>query len=191
MGSKQTWEGWRQQLWMEEYGYSFWKRNVLRFDLNESWKGFCQRWRGRSFYVEGPKTKKVREPTVESLMQGIWRPESIRSRVESVGLGGYVKLKIVTEIRQSSVGATFIAASVYDLSCTKFFAGLGASAWQWRDWSLKQRSGVLSFYIFSVWGEQHSSVSNDGCGQRKQVSQTVDNCSSWGVTVWVRRPVSL
>ena len=68
------------------------------------------------------------EPDVSNL-----EAERIRSRVESMGLGGYVKLKIVTEIRQSSVGATFIAASVYDLSCTKFFAGLGASAWQWRD----------------------------------------------------------
>ena len=135
---------------MEEYGYSFWKRNVLRFDLNESWKGFCQRWRGRSFHVEGPKTKKVREPTVESLEQGIWRPESIRSRVESMGLGGYVKLKIVTEIRQGSVGATFIAASVYDLSCTKFFAGLGASAWQWRDWNRGVVCSVFTFFQYEV-----------------------------------------
>ena len=50
-----------------------WKTSVLRFDLNESWKGFCQRRRGRLFLVEGPKTKKVREPTVDSLVRGIRR----------------------------------------------------------------------------------------------------------------------
>ena len=27
----------------------------------------------RSFHVEGPKTEKAREPTVESLVRGIWR----------------------------------------------------------------------------------------------------------------------
>ena len=32
-----------------------------------------QRESGRSFHVEGPKTEKAREPTVESLVQGIWR----------------------------------------------------------------------------------------------------------------------
>ena len=28
---------------------------------------------GRSFHVDGPKTEKAREPTVESLVGGIWR----------------------------------------------------------------------------------------------------------------------
>ena len=72
-------------------------------------EGFLSEMKGKVISCRGTKDKKkVREPTVESLAQGIWRPESIRSRVESMGLGGYVKLKIVTEIRQSSVGATFI-----------------------------------------------------------------------------------
>ena len=51
----------------------FWKRNVFRLHLNESREGFCWRGRGRSFHVDGPKTKKVREPTVDSLVHRIWR----------------------------------------------------------------------------------------------------------------------
>ena len=53
--------------------YNFVKRNVFRLDLNESREGFCRRGRGRTFHVEGPKTEKAREPTVESLVRGIWR----------------------------------------------------------------------------------------------------------------------
>ena len=49
------------------------KRNVFRLDLNESREGFCRRGRGRLFHVEGPKTEKVRGPTAERLVQGIWR----------------------------------------------------------------------------------------------------------------------
>ena len=49
------------------------KRHVLRFDLKESRKGFCQTRRGSSFHVEGPKTEKAQEPTAESLLWGIWR----------------------------------------------------------------------------------------------------------------------
>ena len=46
--------------------------------------------------------------------------ESIRSGVESTG--GHVKLKTVTEIRQSSAHDTFIAESVYlVLSASKLF----------------------------------------------------------------------
>ena len=56
-----------------KHGYSFGKRNVLRFDLNESREGFCRRGRGRSFHVDGPKTEKAREPAVESLVRRIWR----------------------------------------------------------------------------------------------------------------------
>ena len=51
--------------------YNFGKRNVFRLDLNESREGFCWRGRGRSFHVDGPKTEKAREPTVESLVRGI------------------------------------------------------------------------------------------------------------------------
>ena len=49
------------------------KGNVFRLHLNESREGFCQRGRGRSFHVDGPKMEKAREPTAESLVQGIWR----------------------------------------------------------------------------------------------------------------------
>ena len=44
--------------------YSFGKRNILRFDLNESREGFYRRGRERSFHVEGLQTEKVLEPTV-------------------------------------------------------------------------------------------------------------------------------
>ena len=40
----------------------------FRLDLNESKEGFCQRGRGRSFHVDGPKTEKVQKPTVESMV---------------------------------------------------------------------------------------------------------------------------
>ena len=46
----------------------FEKRNALSFDLNESREGTFWRERGRSFHVEGPKTKMVRKPTVESVV---------------------------------------------------------------------------------------------------------------------------
>ena len=39
-------------------GYSFWKRKILRFYVNEPRKGFCRRGRGRSLLVGGPKTEK-------------------------------------------------------------------------------------------------------------------------------------
>ena len=56
--------------------YSFGKTNVFRLHLNESREGFCRRGRRRSsFHVDGPKkTEKAQEPTVESLVKGIWRP---------------------------------------------------------------------------------------------------------------------
>ena len=48
--------------------YSFWKINVFRLHLNESREGFYRRGRGRSLHIDGPKTEKAREPTVESLV---------------------------------------------------------------------------------------------------------------------------
>ena len=39
----------------------------------ESRESFSRRKRGRLFHVEGLKTEKVREPTVEGLEGGIWR----------------------------------------------------------------------------------------------------------------------
>ena len=53
--------------------YNFGKRNVFRLDLNESREGFWRRGRGSSFHVDGPKTEKAREPTVESLVPKIWK----------------------------------------------------------------------------------------------------------------------
>ena len=79
---------------------------------NESRECFCRRDRGMSFHVDGPKTEKAREPTVESLVRGLnLEAESIRSRVESTG--GCVKLKTVTEIRWGSARDTFKTESVY------------------------------------------------------------------------------
>ena len=49
------------------------KETFFRLDLNESREGLCRRGRGRSFHVDGPKREKAREPTVESLVRGIWR----------------------------------------------------------------------------------------------------------------------
>ena len=39
----------------------------------ESRESFSRRRRGRLFHVQGLKTEKAREPTVESLVGGIWR----------------------------------------------------------------------------------------------------------------------
>ena len=88
--------------------------------MNESREGFCQRGRGRSFHVDGQKTDKAWESTVESMVRGIWRLRV--SKAESTG--GHVKLKTVTELRWSSASDTFIAESI---SWIEFFGGLGAS----------------------------------------------------------------
>ena len=71
------------------------------------------------------------------------------------------------------------------LSCTKFFVGLEASE------KIETEVFCGQFYLFSVWGEQHSSVCDEGFGQMKQAGQKGENCSSRGVTEWVRWPVSL
>ena len=74
--------------------------------------GFFRRGTGRSFHVDGLKTEKAREPTVESLVSARnLEAESIRSGAESTG--GCVKLKTVTEIRRSSARDTFMPESVY------------------------------------------------------------------------------
>ena len=54
--------------------YILWNvfRLQFRLQFNESREGFCQRGRGRSFHVDGPKTETAREPTVESLVWKIW-----------------------------------------------------------------------------------------------------------------------
>ena len=94
-------------------GLLFWrKENVLRFDGKESREGFCRIGRGKSFHVEGPKTEKAREPTVE-IKSGArnLESESTRSRTESTGW--CVKLSTLTEIQWNSAPTTYIAESVY------------------------------------------------------------------------------
>ena len=57
-------------------GLLLWKkRAVLRLGLKESSEGFFQRGSGRSFDVEGLKTEKVWQPTVENLVREIWNGE--------------------------------------------------------------------------------------------------------------------
>ena len=70
------------------------KRNVLRFDLKESRERVSVRdeGEGQSFHVEGPKTEKPLEPTVESLVRRIWRlrvsEEERKVRGRGAGRGG-------------------------------------------------------------------------------------------------------
>ena len=94
--------------------------------MSESREGFFSRrtGRGRSFHIEGPKTEKAREPTVESLVRGLRRLRVSETGQKSAT--GCVKLKTLTEIRRSSARDTFTAESVY-LVLSEFFVGLGAS----------------------------------------------------------------
>ena len=71
----EAYKGGKQQREKGKHGGSvaLEKRNVLRLNFKESREGFFRRGRGRSFHVEQPKTEKAREPTVESLVRGIWR----------------------------------------------------------------------------------------------------------------------
>ena len=98
--------------------------------------------------------------------------ESIRE------FGRVCKVEDVTEIRRSS------ARDRECLSCIEFFVGLEASG------EIETEELCGQFYIFSVWGKQHSSVCDEGFAQRKQASQKGENCSSQGATAWVRWPVS-
>ena len=59
-------------VWRTWQVYLFGKRNVLVFELKESREGFRRNGRARSFHVEGPKTEKAQEPTVEILIRVIW-----------------------------------------------------------------------------------------------------------------------
>ena len=61
-----------QKAWLV---YSFGKRNVLDYGISERvQRGFLLERKGKViFHVDGPKTKKAREPIVESLVPGIWR----------------------------------------------------------------------------------------------------------------------
>ena len=82
-----------QKTWLV---YNFGKRNVFRLDLNESREGFCRRKRGSSFHVENRKGAGTNSGGTGARNL---EAESIRSGAESTG--GCVKLKTVTEIRQS------------------------------------------------------------------------------------------
>ena len=59
--------------WKTGHVENFGEKHVFRLHFNESREDFCRRGRGRSFHVDGPKTEKAREPTVESLVPEIWR----------------------------------------------------------------------------------------------------------------------
>ena len=54
------------------------KRNVLRLDLKECREGFFRKGKGRSFHVEGSKTKEKENRSTSNL-----ETESIRSRTDS------------------------------------------------------------------------------------------------------------
>ena len=81
----------------------FWKTKFFRLNLKDL--SFCWRGRERSFYVEWQKTETVQEPTVEITVRGICRPDSIRSRMPS--MGRCVKLKTVTERRWIRESTTY------------------------------------------------------------------------------------
>ena len=49
------------------------KRAGFRLHLNESREGFLLERKGKFIHVDGPKTEKVWEPAVESLVKQIWR----------------------------------------------------------------------------------------------------------------------
>ena len=62
-----------QKTWQVQV-HSFGKRNVFRLHWNESREGFSRRGRGRSFYVNGPKTEKsAGTNSGECIVRGIWR----------------------------------------------------------------------------------------------------------------------
>ena len=97
--------------------------------------------------------------------------ESIRSRMES--MGWCVKLKTVTDIRQSSAHDAFKVESIYFVL---------NSLWDWKLVErLRQRSIVISLTFLSDWSkQQHSSECTEGYSQRKQEDQKGKNCISQG-----------
>ena len=86
-----------------------WHASKYKVTLERVHRDFLSERKGKVIAcrnVEVPSTEKALEPTVESLVRGIWRLRvSIRSRAESTG--GCVKLKTVTEIRRSGACDTF------------------------------------------------------------------------------------
>ena len=62
--------GWRGGGEEEEKKKNKKKEKCLEVRFGDQ-RGFLSRGRGRSFHVEGPKTEKAREPTVESVVRGI------------------------------------------------------------------------------------------------------------------------
>ena len=81
--------------WKTWQVYCLGKRSVLRFDLNESREGLCQR-KGKFIPRSGAKTTKGMGTSCGKSGTRNLEAESIRSRAES--MGGCVKLKTVTEI---------------------------------------------------------------------------------------------
>ena len=60
-------------------GPLLWKKICLEVKSEEIQRGSSRKGRGGRSILSGPKSKKAREPTVENLVQGIWKlriPES-------------------------------------------------------------------------------------------------------------------
>ena len=124
------------------------------------------------------KQKRCRTNSGESGVRNL-EAESIRSGVE------YGRAcKVENSHRDKTEQCQWYIYSRECLSCTKFFVGLEASG------EIETEVLCGQFYVFSVWGKQHSSVCDEGFGQRKQAGQKGENCSSQGATAWVRWPVS-
>ena len=165
--------------------YSLGERNVFRLYLIFKWvqRGFLLERKGKVIPCRWTENRKDMGTNSEESGVRNLEAESIRSRAESMCV--FVKLKTITEIRESSACDTFIAESVYLVLNSVL------------DWEpvekLKQRFDVASFTPknISVWGKQHRSVCDEGFGQRKQAGQKGENCSSQGMTEWVRWTVLL
>jgi len=74
MRSKQTWDAWSQQHGMENMAKLwFWENKCFEVWLECAQRGFLSERKGKViFHAEGPMTEKMREPTAESLVWGIW-----------------------------------------------------------------------------------------------------------------------
>ena len=115
------------------------KGNVFRLNLSESREGFCRRWRGRSFDVDGPKAEKAREPTVESLVRGIWRlrVSEAERRVRRV-------CNVEDSHKDRTEQCPWYNYSRESLSCTEFFVGLKAGG----NIQIEAWCGQLYVYVF-------------------------------------------
>ena len=131
------------------YVYSFGKRNVYRSHLRVQ-RGFLSERKGKVTPYRWIENRKGAGTNGGESGARNLEAESIRSRAESTG--GCVKLKTVTEIRRSWTRDT----------CRECFIlyWIHFGEIETEDW-------CGQFYLFSVWGEQHSSVCDEGCGKER------------------------